>query len=89
MYANTFRLDLNKDLRADDVLANPPFSDSDWHRSDEVVRWKFVLSPSGFAGFVLANGSMSSNHWGMEMLISICKCAHDSALSPPVLRRIE
>ena len=81
-HADTFRRDLHKDLKADDVLANPPFNDSDWHRSDEDVRWKYGLppkgnanfawvqhfihhlSPSGFAGFVLANGSMSSNQSG-------------------------
>ena len=66
------------------MLANPPFNDSDWHRSDDDVRWKYGLppkgnanfawvqhfihhlSPSGFAGFVLANGSMSSNQSGEE-----------------------
>ena len=34
-HADTFRRDLHKDLKADDVLANPPFNDSDSHRSDE------------------------------------------------------
>ncbi len=81
-HADTFRRDLHKDLKADYVLANPPFNDSDWHRSDEDVRWKYGLppkgnanfawvqhfihhlSPHGFAGFVLANGSMSSNQSG-------------------------
>jgi type I restriction enzyme M protein len=81
-HADTFRRDLHKDLKADYVLANPPFNDSDWHRSDEDVRWKYGLppkgnanfawvqhfihhlSPGGFAGFVLANGSMSSNQSG-------------------------
>ena len=73
-HADTFRRDLHKDLKADDVLANPQFNDSDWHRSDEDVRWKYglppkgnanfawvqhfihLLSPSGCAGFALANG---------------------------------
>ena len=27
VYADTFRRDLHKDLKADDVLANPPFND--------------------------------------------------------------
>ena len=81
-HADTFRRDLHKDLKADFVLANPPFNDSDWHRNDEDVRWKYGtppkgnanfawvqhfihhLSPSGIAGFVLANGSMSSNQSG-------------------------
>jgi len=81
-HADTFRRDLHKDLKADYVLANPPFNDSDWHRNDEDVRWKYGvppkgnanyawvqhfihhLAPNGFAGFVLANGSMSSNQSG-------------------------
>ena len=81
-HADTFRRDLHKDLKADFVLANPPFNDSDWHRNDEDVRWKYGtppkgnanfawvqhfihhLSPSGIAGFLLANGSMSSNQSG-------------------------
>ncbi len=80
--ADTFRRDLHPDLRADFVLANPPFNDSDWFRKDDDVRWQFGvppkgnanfawiqhfihhLAPNGMAGFVLANGSMSSNQSG-------------------------
>jgi len=81
-HADTFRRDLHPDLRADYVLANPPFNDSDWFRKDDDVRWQFGvppkgnanfawvqhfihhLAPTGYAGFVLANGSMSSNQSG-------------------------
>lgn len=81
-HADTFRRDLHPDLRADFVLANPPFNDSDWFRKDDDVRWQFGippkgnanfawvqhfihhLAPNGMAGFVLANGSMSSNQSG-------------------------
>jgi len=77
----SFLNDEHKDLKADFILANPPFNDSDW-KGDllrEDIRWKYGvpptgnanfawvqhfihhLSPSGIAGFVLANGSMSSN----------------------------
>jgi type I restriction enzyme M protein len=80
--ADAFRRDLHPDLRADYLLANPPFNDSDWFRKDDDVRWQFGvppkgnanfawvqhfihhLAPGGFAGFVLANGSMSSNQSG-------------------------
>ena len=80
--ADTFKRDLHKDLKADFVIANPPFNDSDWARDDADVRWKYGvppkgnanyawvqhfihhLAPNGFAGFVLANGSMSSNQSG-------------------------
>jgi len=71
-------------LKADYILANPPFNDDDWggDRLREDVRWKFGvppmgnanfawvqhfihhLSPTGMAGFVLANGSMSSTQSG-------------------------
>ena len=82
--ADSFHNDLHKDLKADYILANPPFNVSDWggERLREDVRWKFGvppvgnanfawvqhmihhLAPNGVAGFVLANGSMSSNQSG-------------------------
>jgi len=77
----SFLNDLHKDLKADYLLANPPFNDSDWKGEmlREDIRWKYGvppvgnanfawvqhfihhLAPRGIAGFVLANGSMSSN----------------------------
>ncbi len=80
-WGNSFHNDEHKDLKADFVLANPPFNDSDWKGEllQDDVRWKFGippknnanfawvqhfihhLTPTGIAGFVLANGSMSSN----------------------------
>jgi len=83
--ADSFHLDLHKDLKADFILANPPFNMSDWggERLREDARWNNYgtppvgnanyawvehiihhLSPNGIAGFVLANGSMSSNQSG-------------------------
>ena len=79
-HGDTFRKDLHPNLKADFVIANPPFNDSDWggEALAEDVRWKYGvppkgnanfawvqhfvhhLSPKGRAGFVLANGSMSS-----------------------------
>jgi type I restriction enzyme M protein len=82
--ADSFHHDLHPDLKADYLLANPPFNSSDWggERLRDDKRWKFGvppagnanfgwvqhfihhLSPNGQAGFVLANGSMSSNTSG-------------------------
>jgi type I restriction enzyme M protein len=79
--ADSFHSDLHKDLKADFILANPPFNMSDWggQRLKEDVRWKFGtppannanyawiqhfihhLAPTGSAGFVMANGSMSTS----------------------------
>jgi type I restriction enzyme M protein len=50
-HADTFRRDLHKDLKADFVLANPPFNDSDWVRHDDDVRWKYGVPPKGNANF--------------------------------------
>ncbi|MHB1950429.1 MAG: class I SAM-dependent DNA methyltransferase [Acidiferrobacteraceae bacterium] len=83
-HGDTFRADRHPDLKADFILANPPFNVSDWGgealRSDR--RWQYGvpptgnanfawvqhivhhLAPTGIAGFVLANGSMSSNQSG-------------------------
>jgi len=83
-HADSFHNDLHKDLKADFILANPPFNMSDWggERLRDDVRWRYGvppvgnanyawvqhiihhLSPTGIAGFVLANGSMSSNQSG-------------------------
>lgn len=86
---DSFIRDLHPDLKADYILANPPFNVSDWSgqllRND--VRWKFGVPPvgnanfawvqhfihhlappngrgGGVAGFVMANGSLSSNTGG-------------------------
>lgn len=82
--ADTFHSDLHKDLKADFILANPPFNISDWggEKIKDDVRWKYGvppagnanyawiqhiihhLAPTGIAGYVLANGSLSSNTSG-------------------------
>jgi type I restriction enzyme M protein len=80
-YGDSFHDDRFPDLKADYILANPPFNVSDWRgellRDDK--RWQYGvppvgnanfawvqhiihhLAPAGLAGFVLANGSMSTN----------------------------
>src|SRR6266704_934426 len=80
-HGDTFHADKHPDLKADYVLANPPFNDSDWRGEllKDDKRWAYGvppagnanfawvqhfihhLAPTGLAGFVLANGSMSSN----------------------------
>lgn len=82
--ADTFTEDLHPDLRADFVIANPPFNVSDWWdpKLADDPRWKYGtppkgnanfawvqhfihhLAPNGTAGFVLANGSLSSKTGG-------------------------
>ena len=49
----SFHKDELPDLRADYVLANPPFNISDWggERLKEDARWKFGIPPSGNANF--------------------------------------
>ena len=81
---DSFHNDRHPDLKADYILANPPFNVSDWgaERLQDDKRWQYGvppkgnanfawvqhflhhLSPRGTAGFVLANGSMSSNQSG-------------------------
>ncbi|MFA4817150.1 MAG: class I SAM-dependent DNA methyltransferase [Parcubacteria group bacterium] len=49
----SFLNDAHKDLKADYILANPPFNDSDW--SGELLRgdarWKYGMPPTGNANF--------------------------------------
>lgn len=51
--ADTFFNDCHPTLKADFVLANPPFNLSDWgaDKLAEDVRWKYGLPPSGNANF--------------------------------------
>jgi type I restriction enzyme M protein len=80
--ADTFFKDQHPDLKADYILANPPFNQSEWRGKNELVddpRWKgydvppigtanyawimhmiFKLSEKDTAGFVLADGNISS-----------------------------
>jgi type I restriction enzyme M protein len=82
--ADSFHNDQHKHLKADFILANPPFNISDWggERLKDDIRWKYGLppagnanyawiqhfihhlAPAGIAGFVMANGSLSSNTSG-------------------------
>ena len=83
--ADSFLRNLHQDLKADYILANPFFNDSDWsgHLLQDDVRWRYGTPPAGnanyawiqhfihhlappngrgggVAGFVMANGSLSS-----------------------------
>ncbi|KIH78203.1 DNA methyltransferase [Geoalkalibacter ferrihydriticus DSM 17813] len=84
--ADTFFRDQHPDLKADFIMANPPFNLDQWRGADELLddpRWSGYdvpptgnanyawilhmiskLSENGVAGFVLANGSMSTNTRG-------------------------
>ena len=84
--ADSFFKDQHPDLKADYIMANPPFNMKDWRAADELTkdsRWDGYetpptgnanyawilhmvskLSAHGVAGFVLANGSMSTNTTG-------------------------
>lgn len=50
---DTFLNDLHKDLKADYVLANPPFNISDWGQEKllDDARWKYGIPPKGNANF--------------------------------------
>jgi type I restriction enzyme M protein len=83
---DSFFKDQHPDLKADYIMANPPFNQKQWRAENELVddpRWAGFdvpptgnanyawimhmiskLSEHGTAGFVLANGSMSSNTSG-------------------------
>lgn len=85
-WADSFHEDMHGSLKADYVLANPPFNASDWRREKDNLqgdqRWQFGtppagnanfawvqhiyhhMAPHGIAGFVLANGSLSSQQSG-------------------------
>jgi type I restriction enzyme M protein len=51
--ADTFHNDLHPTLKADFIMANPPFNLSDWNDGslNDDQRWKYGLPPSGNANF--------------------------------------
>jgi len=51
--ADTFYNDLHRTLKADFILANPPFNLSDWNNAslNDDVRWQYGLPPAGNANF--------------------------------------
>jgi len=81
--ADTLLNDQHQDLKADYIMANPPFNQKEWRGPDQLIddpRWAGYdvpptgnanyawilhmvskLSVNGVAGFVLANGSMSTS----------------------------
>lgn len=87
--ADTFSNDQHKDLKADYIMANPPFNQKEWRTENELIddpRWEGYdvpptsnanygwilnivskLSQNGTAGFLLANGALSSG--GTELSI--------------------
>ncbi len=87
--ADSFLRNLHPDLKADYILANPPFNISDWSGNllEGDVRWRYGTPPTGnanyawiqhfihhiappngrgggVAGFVMANGSLSTGSGG-------------------------
>ncbi|ELV7527957.1 type I restriction-modification system subunit M [Edwardsiella ictaluri] len=84
--ADTFFADQHPDLKADFIMANPPFNLKEWRSESEltddprfagfrtpptgnanyawILHMLAKLSVDGTAGFVLANGAMSSNTSG-------------------------
>lgn len=88
--ADTFFKDQHPDLKADFIMANPPFNQKEWRDKDELSsdpRWAGYevpptgnanyawilhivskLSARGVAGFVMANGSMSTNTTGEGLI---------------------
>lgn len=51
--ADTFHEDLHKTLKANYILANPPFNISDWggDKIQEDIRWKYGVPPTGNANY--------------------------------------
>jgi type I restriction enzyme M protein len=50
-WADTFADDRHPDLRADFILANPPFNMSDWARRTDDPRWRYGVPPVSNANY--------------------------------------
>lgn len=66
--ANSFSNDQHKDLKADFIMANPPFNQKDWRAENELLddpRWKgYEIPPTSNAnyGWILHMASKLSDH---------------------------
>lgn len=51
--ASTYTRDMHPDLRADFIMANPPFNMKEWNAGvkDDDPRWKYGIPPAGNANF--------------------------------------
>ena len=50
-WGDTFARDLHPDLKADVILANPPFNIKDWARREDDARWAYGVPPAGNANY--------------------------------------
>jgi type I restriction enzyme M protein len=50
-WEDTMYADEHPDIKADYILANPPFNMSDWARKTDDPRWRFGIPPAGNANF--------------------------------------
>ena len=50
-WGDTFARDLHPDLKADVILANPPFNIKDWARREDDARWAYGIPPAGNANY--------------------------------------
>jgi len=50
-WEDTFFLDKHPDVKADFILANPPFNMSDWARKTDDKRWHYGVPPTSSANF--------------------------------------
>ena len=51
VWGDTFARDLHPEVKADFVLANPPFNIKDWARNEKDGRWRFGVPPAGNANY--------------------------------------
>ena len=50
-WEDTFYADKHPDIKANFILANPPFNMSDWARRTDDPRWRYGVPPAGNANF--------------------------------------
>ncbi|MGP9816376.1 class I SAM-dependent DNA methyltransferase [Glutamicibacter sp. 363] len=50
-WGDTFGRDLHPEMKADYIMANPPFNIKDWARNEEDPRWTYGVPPTGNANY--------------------------------------
>ena len=65
-WEDTFREDKHPDVKADFILANPPFNMSDWARRTDDPRWRYGVPPASNANFA----------WLQHMIYKLARTRH-------------
>ncbi|MCQ8190150.1 class I SAM-dependent DNA methyltransferase [Streptomyces rugosispiralis] len=86
-WGDTLTDDMHPDLKADFVMANPPFNISDWARDESDVRWRYGVPPRNNANFAWLQHAVSKLADRGTAAIVLANSSHSSPRIEAEIRR--